>query len=99
MATNEEIIPTKAGLWNLAEERGNVSKACLSRETGYSYKNAMQAGGAEALLDKSRQVINRKNRVDERIEQAPVAQFDRAPGYGSENGRFECLRVCSFSTL
>ena len=73
MSINEKIIRTKVGLLNLAEELGNVSKACqmmgLSRDTFYRYKNAMEDGGVDALLDKSRRVPNRKNRVDQRIEQ------------------------------
>jgi molybdenum-dependent DNA-binding transcriptional regulator ModE len=73
MSINEKIIRTKIGLLNLAEELGNVSKACqmmgLSRDTFYRYKSAMEQGGVDALLDKNRRVPNRKNRVDERIEE------------------------------
>ena len=40
--TNEKVIKHKVGLLNLAEELGNVSKACkmmgLSRDTFYRYK-------------------------------------------------------------
>jgi transposase InsO family protein len=72
MTINEKIIRTKVGLLNLAEELGNVSKACqmmgLSRDTFYRYKNAVEEGGVEALLDKSRRVPNLKNRIDETIE-------------------------------
>ncbi|GEM_PF-3454304 len=43
--TNERIIKHKVGLLNLAEELGNVSKACqvmgLSRDTFYRYKHAL----------------------------------------------------------
>lgn len=57
---------------NLAEELGNVSKACklmgFSRDTFYRYKEAMDEGGVEALLDKNRRIPNRKNRVDEHVE-------------------------------
>ena len=60
MTINEKIIRIKVGLLNLAEELGNVSKACqmmgMSRNTLYRYKNAMQEGGVDALLDKSRRV-------------------------------------------
>ena len=73
MSINEKIIRTKIGLLNLAEELGNVSKACqmmgLSRDTFYRYKSAMEQGGVDALLDKNPRVPNRKNRVDERIEE------------------------------
>ena len=60
MTINGKIIRNKVGLLNLAEELGNVSKACqmmgMSRDTFYRYKNAMQEGGVDALLDKSRRV-------------------------------------------
>ena len=73
MSIKEKIIRTKVGLLNLAEELGNVSKACqmmgLSRDTFYRYKSAMEEGGVDALLDKSRRVPNQKNRVDVRIEE------------------------------
>lgn len=43
--TNERIIKHKVGLLNLAEELGNVSKACkvmgLSRDAFYRYKAAV----------------------------------------------------------
>ncbi|AWI09718.1 hypothetical protein CKA38_11050 [Ereboglobus luteus] len=72
MNLNEKIIRNKVGLLKLAEELNNVSKACqvmgLSRDTFYRYKNAVQEGGVEALIDKNRRVPNHKNRVDERIE-------------------------------
>ncbi len=65
--TNEKVIKHKVGLLNLAEELGNVSKACkvmgLSRDTFYRYKAAADEGGVEALLDRNRRSPNIKNRV------------------------------------
>ena len=56
--TNERIIKHKVGPLNLAEELGNVSKACqfkcLSRDTFYRYKSAVEEGGVEVLLEKDR---------------------------------------------
>jgi len=56
--TNERIIKHKVGLLNLAEELGNVSKACqvmgLSRDTFYRYKSVVEDGGVEALLEADR---------------------------------------------
>ena len=66
--SNERIIKHKVGLLNLAEELGNVSKACqmmgLSRDTFYRYKSAVDEGGVEGLLEKDRRRPNVKNRTD-----------------------------------
>lgn len=84
--TNERIIKHKVGLLNLAEELGNVSKACqvmgLSRDTFYRYKQAVEEGGVEALLNEDRRVPNLKNRVDELTEQAVVAYAVEYPAHG-----------------
>jgi len=59
--TTDKIIKHKVGL-NLAEELGNVSKACqvmgLSRDTFYRYKSAVEEGGVEALLERTRRKPN-----------------------------------------
>jgi hypothetical protein len=72
--TSERVIKNKVGLLNLAEELGNISKACkvmgFSRETFYRYQRAVSEGGVENLLDKSRRQPNTKNRVDEAVEVA-----------------------------
>lgn len=48
LENNARIIKHKVGLLNLAEELGNVSKACkvmrLSRDTFYRYKAAVESG-------------------------------------------------------
>jgi ACT domain-containing protein len=53
--TTNKIIKHKVGLLNLAEELGNVSKACkvmgLSRDTFYRYQSAVEEGGMDALFD------------------------------------------------
>ena len=76
--TNERIIKHKVGLLNLAEELGNVSKACqvmgLSRDTFYRYKDAVEDGGVDALLDTDRRKPNPKNRVEPTVE-ATVTQY------------------------
>jgi len=77
LQSNEKIIKHKVGLLNLAEELGNVSKACqimgLSRDIFYRYKSAVEDGGVEALLERTRRHPNLKNRVDLETEDAVVA--------------------------
>ena len=72
--TNNPIIKHKAGLLNLAEDLGNVSKACkvmgVSRDTFYRYQELVEDGGIDNLISKSRRAPNTKNRVDETTEQA-----------------------------
>lgn len=81
-----KIIKHKVGLLNLAEELGNVSKACkvmgLSRDTFYRYKAAVDEGGVEALFDKSRRQPNHKNRVESAIEAAVVSYAVEYPAHG-----------------
>ena len=84
--SNERIIKHKVGLLNLAEELGNVSKACqmmgLSRDTFYRYKAAVEEGGVEGLLEKDRRRANLKNRTDERTEGAVVEYAIEQPAHG-----------------
>lgn len=72
--TNNPIIKHKAGLLNLAEELGNVSKACkvmgFSRDTFYRYQELVQEGGVDALISCSKRTPNLKNRIDPAIERA-----------------------------
>jgi len=95
--TNERIIKHKVGLLNLAEELGNVSKACkvmgLSRDTFYRYKAAMESGGVEALFDRTRRKPNLKNRVNEVIEEAVITYATEKPAYGQVRVSNE-LRKC-----
>ena len=67
----------KAGLLNLAEELGNVSRACkvmgVSRDTFYRYQELVEDGGIDALIEKTRRTPNVKNSVDEATEQAVIA--------------------------
>jgi len=84
--SNQKIIKHKVGLLNLAEELGNVSQACkvmgLSRDTFYRYKAAVDEGGVDALLDKTRRKPNLKNRVDDETEQAVIKFAVDYPAYG-----------------
>ena len=71
---------------NLAEELGNVSKACkvmgVSRDTFYRYQELVEEGGIDSLINKSRSAPNPKNRVDEATEQAVVAYATEQPAHG-----------------
>ncbi len=84
--SNERIIKHKLGLLNLAEELGNVSKACkvmgLSRDTFYRYKAAVDEGGVDALFDQSRRKPNIKNRTDEATEDAVIQYALDEPAHG-----------------
>lgn len=86
LQSNQKIIRHKVGLLNLAEELGNVSKACqmmgLSRDTFYRYRDAVEEGGVEALLEKPRRGPNLKNRVDIETENAVVDYAVEYPAYG-----------------
>lgn len=85
MHTSNRIIKHKAGLLNLAEELGNISKACkvmgVSRDTFYRYKELADEGGVEALINRSRRVPNTKNRVDEAIENTVIAYAVEQPAH------------------
>jgi len=86
LETTNTIIKNKAGLLNLAQELGNISKACkvmgFSRDTFYRYQNAVEEGGVEALINKSRRGPNRKNRVDPTIEDAVLKVAMDEPAWG-----------------
>lgn len=86
LQTTEKIIRHKVGLLNLAEELGNVSKACqvmgLSRDTFYRYKSAVEEGGVDSLIDTSRRKPNLKNRTDEKTECAVLEYAVEQPAHG-----------------
>lgn len=82
----KKIIKNRVGLLNLAEELGNISKACkvmgFSRDTFYRYRDAMDSGGVKALLDSNRKKPNRKNRVEQFVEEAVVEFAFEEPAIG-----------------
>ena len=84
--TNNKLIKNKVGLLNLAQELGNISRACkvmgFSRETFYRYQETVSKGGVEALLDKNKRIPNFKNRVDEAIENAVTDYAIEYPAHG-----------------
>jgi transposase InsO family protein len=84
--TSNPIIKHKAGLINLAEELGNVSKACkvmgVSRDTFYRYQELVEDGGIDSLISQSRRTPNLKSRVDEATEQSVIESAIEYPAYG-----------------
>lgn len=84
--STSKVIRNKVGLLNLADELGNVSRACkvmgFSRDTFYRYKSAVEEGGVEALFEKSRRQPNVKNRVDEQTESRVLSHAVEFPTQG-----------------
>ena len=83
---NQSAIKHKIGLLNLAQELGNVSKACkmmgFSRDTFYRYQNAKEEGGVEALFEANRRKPNVRNRVEQHIEDAVCKMALDQPAFG-----------------
>ncbi len=86
LQSNTTIIKNKVGLLNLSQELGNISKACrvmgFSRDTFYRYQNAVEKGGVEFLINKSRVKPNDKNRIDPTIEGAVNKLAIDEPAWG-----------------
>lgn len=86
MNTNHKLIQNRIGLLRLAEELGNVSRACkvmgVSRDTFYRYEELVAEGGIENLIEKTRKKPNFKNRIDEKTESAVIAFAIEYPAYG-----------------
>ena len=93
LQSNTTIIKNKVGLLNLAQELGNISQACkvmgFSRDTFYRYQNAVEEGGVDALINKSRRKPNVKNRIDPTIEDAVVKLAIEEPAWGQVRGSNE----------
>lgn len=86
MSLETKVIKSRLGLLGLAEELGNVSRACkylgYSRDTFYRYKELFEEGGENALRDMSRRVPNIKNRIEPQIEARVVAFAIENPAFG-----------------
>ena len=86
MNVQEKLIKNKIGLLNLAEELGNVSRACkvmgYSRDTFYRWKELKDSNGLDGLIEKTRRKPNLKNRVDAITEKRVVEFATEKPAYG-----------------
>ncbi|HBN6732445.1 TPA: IS481 family transposase [Elizabethkingia anophelis] len=93
MSLETKVIKSRLGLLSLAEELGNVSRACkylgYSRETFYRYKDLFAEGGESALKDMNQRVPNIKNRIDPEIEKRVVAFAIENPAFGQNRASNE----------
>lgn len=100
ISSNNHIIKHKTSLLNLAEELGNISKACqimgVSRDTFYRYQELVEQGGVDALMNQSRKVPNLKNRVDEQTEQAVINHAIDFPAHGQARTSNELRKIGVF---
>ncbi len=71
---------------NLAEELGNVSRACkylgYSRDTFYRYKDLFETGGELGYQEISRKKPILKNRIELEIEKRVIAFATENPAFG-----------------
>jgi transposase InsO family protein len=97
MTFEEKIIKNRVGLLALAEELGNVSRACkilgYSRDTFYRYKELRDEGGVESLREQSRSGRpNFKNRMPDAVEQRIATMAVDQPTWGQTRVKNELLK-------
>jgi transposase InsO family protein len=89
MTATSQSTKRKLSLLQLAEELGNVSKACqimgYHRDTFYEVRRAFQVGGVGALVEQRRGPKNpHPNRVSEETEEQILALCLQHPTYGAQ---------------
>src|SRR5690606_30714403 len=91
MTTDEKVARRKLSLLELAQDLGNVSKACkvmgYSRQQFYEIRRNFQTYGSEGLIDRLPGARGpHPNRVSEEVEKAVLEYCLKEPTHG-------CLRV------
>src|SRR5215831_21419049 len=89
MTAQTQSTKRKLSLLQLAEELGNVPKACklmgYHRDTFYEVRRAFQVGGVAALVDERRGPKNpHPNRVNGEVEQKILDYALRYPTHGAQ---------------
>ena len=97
MTTDEKVARRKLSLLELAQDLGNVSRACkvmgYSRQQFYEIRRNFQTYGSEGLIDRLPGARGpHPNRVSEEIEESVLAYCLKEPTHG-------CLRVAQSLAL
>ncbi len=96
MTANEKVARNKLRLLELAEELGNVSKACgfmgFSRSQFYELKRAFEAHGLEGLMDRPPKAkhfpASKRQETQRRVVEISIEH----PSWGKERVRDELVR-------